>query len=48
VYHVLLEWIRVNASDARLGELTDALWKSAEYSAVTKLAEWAKESSLFD
>ncbi|PNF40266.1 hypothetical protein B7P43_G06525 [Cryptotermes secundus] len=47
VYQILLEWIRVNASDARLGELTNALWKSAEYSAVKKLAEWAKESSLF-
>ncbi|XP_021914616.1 receptor-interacting serine/threonine-protein kinase 1 isoform X2 [Zootermopsis nevadensis] len=47
VYQVLLEWIRVNASEARLGELTNALWKSAEYSAVKKLAEWAKESSLF-
>jgi hypothetical protein len=46
VYQVLLEWIRVNASDARLGELTNALWKSHEYSAVRKLEEWAKESSL--
>jgi hypothetical protein len=45
VYQVLLEWIRVNGSDATLGELTNALWKSREYSSVKKLEEWVKGSS---
>lgn len=47
VYQILLEWMRVNGSDARLGELTKALWVSCEYSAVIQLEEWAKESSLY-
>jgi len=47
VYQILLEWMRANGSDARVGELTNALWSSCEYSAVSKLEEWAKESSLF-
>jgi hypothetical protein len=47
VYQILLEWMRANGRDARVGQLTNALWKSSEYSAVRKLEEWAKESSLF-
>jgi hypothetical protein len=41
---MLLEWLRANGSDARVGELTNALWTSDEYSAVE---EWAKEYSSF-
>lgn len=47
VYQILLEWMRSNGSDARIGELTKALWISFEYSAVRKLEEWAEESSFF-
>jgi len=47
VYQILLEWMRVNGSDARVGDLTNALWISSEHSAVRKLEEWGKESSSF-
>jgi len=47
VYQILLEWMRANGSDARVGDLTNALWISSEYSAVRKLEEWRKESSSF-
>jgi hypothetical protein len=48
VYQALLAWMRVNESDAEFGNLTDALWKSTEYSAVRKLAECAKQCSLLN
>ncbi|XP_069682143.1 protein immune deficiency-like [Periplaneta americana] len=43
VFQMILEWVRTNASEATVQELTNSLWNCSEYSAVKKLAEWYKE-----
>ncbi|PSN31115.1 hypothetical protein C0J52_19439 [Blattella germanica] len=42
IYQMLRQWLQLKGSEATVGDLTNALWTSSEYSAVEKLKEWAK------